>query len=71
MADNPLELDTANAVIAGGGALGAALANQLVRRWPSISVRLLARRAPDRGLVAVAGPGEGGRLAELDASLAA
>ena len=31
----------------------------------------LARRAPDRGLVAVAGPGEGGRLAELDASLAA
>ena len=47
MADNPLDLETANAVIAGGGALGTAFANQLVARWPSGCVRLLARRAPE------------------------
>ena len=46
MSDNPLLLKGANAVIAGGGAIGTAFANQLSARAEAGQVVVLARRAP-------------------------
>jgi NAD(P)-dependent dehydrogenase (short-subunit alcohol dehydrogenase family) len=46
MIDNPLLLKGANAVIAGGGAIGTAFANQLSARSEAGQVVVLARRAP-------------------------
>ena len=46
MPENPFQLDRANVVIAGGGALGTAFANALVREFDVSEVSLLTRREP-------------------------
>ena len=46
MIDNPLQLDAPNAVVAGGGALGVALANRLAEQSAGGQVTVLARRTP-------------------------
>jgi NAD(P)-dependent dehydrogenase (short-subunit alcohol dehydrogenase family) len=46
LADNPFRLETVNAVVAGGGALGSAFANALARDLPSGRIVMLSRREP-------------------------
>ncbi len=47
MPDNPFQLDKVNVVIAGGGALGTAFANALLREFAVSDISLLARTEPN------------------------